>query len=132
MRTVAAIQLLLMALLLPAGCTTLADARDAKGTGIPRIYDAPFGTVWEAVPSAVERCGPDVVEVNKQDGYVLAVKGATLLSFGENVAVFVNEVDDKRARVEVVSKKVVEINILARNWAEPILDELSQTLRTRE
>jgi uncharacterized lipoprotein len=129
MRTIAGIQLLFVVLLLSTGgCTTVYDARDAKGFGIPRVYDASFDTVWDAIPKAMSRWGLDVLDENEQERYILAVKGATLFSFGENVAVFVDKVDDKRTRVEVVSKKAMEINLLARNWEEPILEELSRML----
>lgn len=132
MRTIAAIQLLFVVLLLSTGgCTTVYDARDARGFGIPRVYDAPFDTVWDTVPKAVIRLGLEVLDENEHERYILAVRGMTLLSSGENVAVFVDAVDDERTRVEVVSKKVIEINIFAPNWAEPILDELSEMLSNR-
>ena len=129
MRTIVVIQLLSVVLLLSTGgCNTVYDARDAKGFGIPRVFDVPFDTVWDTVPEAISRLGLDVIDENQKQRYMLAVKGATLLSFGENVAVFVDEVHDKRTRVEVVSKRAMEINIFAPNWAEPILDELSEML----
>ena len=128
MRTIAGIQLLLVVLLLSTGgCTTVQDARDAKGFGIPRVYGASFDTVWDAIPKATSRWGLDVLDENEQERYILAVKGVTLFSFGENVAVFVDKVDDKETRVEVVSMPVV-FNLFARNWGEPILEELSRML----
>ena len=132
MKTNAIISLFSVVFLLStAGCSTLSDARKAKGKGTSRIYNESFDTVWDAVPQAVGDMGLQVASQNKEDGYVLGQKGLTAFSYGENVAVFVEKVDDERTRVEVVSKKALATNIFAWNWEKPILDRLSEILDSK-
>jgi len=131
MRTNQLIQLLLVVLALAmAGCTTLSDVRTARGEGRSRIYDESIDTVWNSVPTALRSLGLKVAGENEQERYVLAEKGTTAFSYGENVAVFLYKIDDERTRVEVVSKKAVQTNLLAWDWEKPVLDELSKVLST--
>ena len=44
-------------LILASGCSTLADARAARGEGTTRIYDRPYDQVWTAVISTVKASG---------------------------------------------------------------------------
>jgi len=126
------ISLILPAVLLSAGgCSALSDARNARGQGKSRIYDKPFDTVWNMVPKAINDLGLEVASQNRKEGCILAVKGITAFSYGENVAVFVEKVDDKRTKVEVVSKKTMGTNIFAWNWEKPILDKLSEMLNIK-
>jgi uncharacterized lipoprotein len=118
-----------MFLLLPVGgCSTIADARNARGRGTSRIYNASFDTVWSIAPKAINELGLSVAGENKEEGYILGQKGLTAFSYGENVAVFVEKVNDERTKVEVVSKKTLATNVIAWNWEKPILDKLSEML----
>jgi hypothetical protein len=120
-----------MLLLSAAGCSTLDDARTAKGSGRTREYNAPFDTVWDTAEQAVHDMGLQIPSQNKEEGYILAQKGITAFSYGENVAVFVEKVDDQHTKVEVVSKKAVATNIFAWNWEKPILDRISELLEKK-
>jgi len=119
-------------LLSAAGCgATLADARKDKGKGTSRVYEASFETVWNAVHNAISEVGLMVVGDNKQERYILAEKEITAFSSGEKVAVFVDEVDGMRTKVEVVSKKAMATNILAWNWEKPVLDKIEEILKRK-
>lgn len=72
-----------------SGCATLADARAAKGSGVSRTYAAPHEVVWKTIPSVLTELGLPLVGENKQEGYILAQRGITAFSYGENVAIFV-------------------------------------------
>jgi len=112
-----------------SGCATLADARAARGTGEARIYDVPADAVWTALPGVLKEAGLDFVGDNRQEGYALAQRGISLLSYGEHVAIFVQEMrPGPKTRVEVVSKKAMATNVLAPNWEGEILDKLGQKL----
>jgi hypothetical protein len=118
-----------LAVVLNTGCTTLADARQAKGTGTARVFDAPADAVWREMPRAVKDVGLEFVGDNRGDGYALAQRGITAFSYGENVAIFIEEVArNLRTRVEVVSKKTLETNIFAPNWEVELLDRVGQRL----
>lgn len=114
-----------------AGCTTLNDARNAKGKGRSSTYEAPFETVWEKTRIAVADTGLSIANENKEGGYILAQKGLTAFSYGENVAVFVDKIDATRTKVEVVSKKAMGTNLFATNWEKPILDRVTQLVEKK-
>lgn len=113
-----------------SGCTsTLSDARTAKGSGVSRTYAASQETVWKAVPSVLEELGLQLVSENKQEGYFLAQKGVHGLSYGENVAIFVESAGSAtKTRVEVISKKAVSMVLYAPNWEDDILNKLDVKL----
>jgi uncharacterized protein YceK len=113
-----------------SGCSTLADARSAKGTGLSRVYSAPIDQVWKALPAVLAELSLPMVGDNKQEGYILAQRGITAFSYGENVAIFVESVNGlTRTRVEVVSKKSMATNVFAPDWSKEILDKLDEKLK---
>ena len=116
--------LLLVGMGLLSGCATLADARMAKGTGPYRVYDVPADKVWSAMPDVIRNVGLSYVGENRQEGYVLAQRGITLWSYGENVSIFITSLEAQKIRVEIVSKKSLETNIFAPNWADKLFKAL--------
>jgi hypothetical protein len=90
----------------------------------------PPEVVWGVLPAVVREAGLDFVADNRSEGYALAQRGMTAMSYGENVAIFVQEVrPGPKTRVEVVSKKQASINVLAPNWENEVLDRLGQKLQ---
>jgi hypothetical protein len=82
--------------------------------------------VWKALPGVLAELSLPLVSENRQEGYMLAQRGVTLMSYGENVAIFVESVNGvTKTRVEVVSKKSMATNIFAPNWSKEILDKLA-------
>lgn len=115
-----------------SGCTTLADARTAKGSGVSRTYAVSEETVWAAVPPVLAELGLSLAGENKQEGYILAQRGMTAFSYGENVAIFVESVNGvTKTRVEVVSKKAMSTNIFAPSWENDILNKLDEKLKSQ-
>lgn len=126
-------RLLLLACLLPAlnalgGCTTLADVREARGEGTARFYQQPVEKVWGVVPNALNDVDLAVAGTDAEQGYYLAQRGATLMSRGENVAVFVDTVGEKMTKVEVVSKARDKGNLTATNFETIVLDAIGVRL----
>lgn len=120
---------IVVVLLILTGCATMADARAAKGSGLSRIFAAPQERVWQAMPSVLTELGLSLAGDNRQEGYILAQRGVTTFSYGENVAIFIEpEAGTAKTRVEVVSKKAVKTQIFAPDWAKDILDKLDQRL----
>lgn len=118
------------ALALATGCTTLADARAAKGSGPSREYAASMDKVWNTIPAVLKELELPLVSQNRAEGTVLAQRGITAFSYGENVAIFVEPVGGQvRTRVEIVSKKAMQTNIFAPDWSVEILDKLGDKLR---
>jgi hypothetical protein len=118
----------IVVLLLTRG-KTLADAKAGRGTGKSRIYDKPLDVVWDATVEVVKTSGLDLVAEDKSNWTILAQRGMRGFTYGENVAVFVAELDGKTAtRVEVVNKRSFAANITAANWASRIFRELDKNL----
>ena len=123
----------LVVLALATGCSTLAETRDAKGSGLSRVYDAPVETVWKKMLAVVSDADLQLVNDNRAEGYILAKSGVTALSYGEKVATFIEPADGAtKTRVEVVSKKVIATNIFAPSWEKELLDKLDEKLKTKK
>ena len=128
MRKIGATIICLSYLMMLNGCATLADARNAKGTGSVRTFDSSFEEVWNIVPGALTDLGLSIAGENKSDGYILAQRGMTALSYGENVAIFVEKVDEQSTSVEVVSKKTMSTAVFAPDWEPKVLDKIGELL----
>jgi hypothetical protein len=121
--------ILFSAALLVSGCSNLADARAAKGTGLAREYSATIDATWKAVPQVLQDISLPLVTENRQQGYILAQRGLSAFSYGENVAIFIDSVAGSvKTKVEVVSMKALATNILAPDWSKEILDALEKKL----
>lgn len=125
MRKFLSILLLVIAV---TGCTTLADAKRAEGEGLRYVYKTDIDTAWVAVSKALEKYKLSVATENKSEGYFLAQNSMSLLSYGENIAIFVKKKSDTTTEIEIVSKKVVTTNIFASDWSKTIHNELADTL----
>ena len=120
---------LALALLACAGCTTsLVDARDAKGSGAAKVYDGSYDVVWNAVMKSIKSTRLELVLDNKEKGVILGQGKVGPFTEGENVAIFVDHVDDTHTRVEVVNKRASVVNLTARDWQGRILDDLDRRL----
>jgi uncharacterized lipoprotein len=112
------------------GCSTTADARAERGSGVIVAYAAPFEKVWAAVPEILKELGLRVAGDNTAEGYILVEQGASAFSWGERVAIYVERIGTKgNSRVEVVSKGALGVNITATDWAKPIHDKLAQRFK---
>jgi hypothetical protein len=130
MRPFLASALILVATVFHSGCATLADAQAAKGSGTAKVYDKPYDIVWTAVIESVKSTGLDLVAENKSKGTVLGQGKVGAFTWGENVAIFVEDVGGKiRTRVEVVNKRALATNITARDWESRIFEDLDKRLR---
>jgi hypothetical protein len=131
MRTgrVGCVYLLVVLWSLVSGCTTLADAKLARGTGTSRVYPVSPDFIWRTLPDVVTSSGLDFIDENQSAGYALAQHGINPMSLGENVAIFVQPGQAASSTlVEVVSKRAMVTNVLATDWEEIILDALSNAL----
>ncbi len=107
------------------GCATMADSITSKGSGSFATYEESYDVVWESILGIIVSSDLQLVSKDKKSGQILAQQGISVLSYGENVAVFVEKVGNEvRTRVEVVSKKAMATNIFAANWETYILKKL--------
>lgn len=112
-----------------SGCSTLADAQASKGTGRSKVYDKPYDVVWSVVIETVRSAGLALVSENKNNGSILAQGATSAFSWGENVAIYVEDTGGKiKTRVEVVNKPALATNITAADWETRIFKALDKRL----
>lgn len=121
--------LILIIALLATGCTTLADSIAAKGTGVSKTYDLPKDKIWPVVIETVKSSKLDLISSSKEEGLILAQRGASAFSYGENVAIFVDKESDTKSKIEVVSKRAMETNVFAPDWSATILNGITYRLK---
>lgn len=113
-----------------SGCANLADARAAKGSGVVKEYPASMDAVWGAMPGVLTELKLPLAGENKAEGYILAQRGVSLGSYGENVAIFMEKsTGGSKTKVEVVSKKAMATNFLAPDWSKEIHDKLGEKFK---
>ena len=111
------------------GCSTMADAKAGKGTGVTQTFAAKPERVWQVLPVAVKNAGLDYVAGSREEGYALAQRGISAFSYGENVAIFIEPALAESTKVEVVSKKAMATNIFAPEWSKAIFEKITELLK---
>jgi len=110
-----------------SGCSTMADARAARGSGTVRVYEKPYEVVWDAALGAVTNANLRVVSESKAEGLILAEGGIGLFTWGENVAIYVEDAGGRvRTRVEIINKRVLATNITAYDWEGRLFRTIDQ------
>ena len=118
----------LAVMLFCGGCSTLGDARTARGSGTTRTYPVSPESVWAVLPLVLNNLDLSIAGDYRADGYILAERGATMTSWGERVAVFVEPVPPSGSAVEVVSKRAVSVNVTAADWEPRVHRGLADAL----
>jgi len=125
--------LTLLALMLTSvaltGCNTLADAAKAKGTGEKVTYQASLDEMWRVLPYLIKATDLEIVSADPEKHLILAKHGGSSWSFGEKVAIFVDDAGPGKSTIEVVSKKVLATNVGAPNWAGHIFRLLDERFK---
>jgi hypothetical protein len=120
--------------LLLQGCisfNSLADAKNARGTGVSKQYSATKAQVWQQTLGVIEKSDLNLVNEDFSKGLILAQQPIAPLSLtaGQNVAVFVSK-SGQQTRVEVVAKKAVgTIEFTSRDWEGYIIEQLDERIK---
>jgi hypothetical protein len=96
----------LLLLMLLSGCSTQSSVARLEGRGTSQVFDAGYDPVWHAAEAAVQMNDLRILDTDKASGYISARRSIGVTTFGENVAVWVREVNPQQAQVEVVSRPV--------------------------
>jgi hypothetical protein len=124
-----AVALTVLCLSVSACGTTVADATAAKGRGTVRVYNKPLDVVWTVVLDAVRSSDLSLVSADKETGRILARRDVRAFSWGENVAIFVEEAGTMtRTRVEIISKAALVGNVSAADWERRLFEVLDARL----
>jgi len=120
---------IVFAFLFQSGCATVSDAKDDRGTGEVRVYPRSKDLVWDVLLDVLGTTDLKIVSKDKDEGVILAKRGMSEFSYGENVAIFVEAIDEKPStRVELVNKRAVSTNNTAADWATIIFNRLDKIL----
>lgn len=121
---------IVFAIVLQSGCTSLSDAEDKRGSGKVQVYELPRETVWNSLLEVLGTTSLDMISENESEGVILARRKLTWFSYGENVAIYVEAINDNAStRVEVVNVKRVESNTNALDWDTRIFIKLDRALK---
>ena len=112
-----------------ANCSTLSDVQRAEGQGKKISYQAPFNKTWDASLAAVQNLRLNVDSKDKTQGFILAEGPLTFTSYGEVVSIFLRKQTENTTTVEAVSKRKLETNIFAKEWADEIHLEIAKELK---
>jgi len=118
------------AILLQSGCATVKDAEAKRGSGRVEVYELPKATVWKSMLEVLGTTSLKIVSTDESEGVILARRKLTWFSFGENVAIYIEPVNDNAStRVEVVNVKRVESNKNTLDWETRIFTKLNRELK---
>jgi hypothetical protein len=109
-------------------CSTLGDAKRAQGEGVKRVYSVNSDKAWNATVKALGKLNLDIASQNKTDGYILAQRGMSAFSYGENIALFIKPKASTETEIEIVSKRAMSTNIFAPDWSEDLHKEIALSL----
>jgi hypothetical protein len=120
---------IVFAFLFQSGCATVSDAKADRGTGEVRVYPRSKDLVWDVLLDVLGTTDLKIVSTDKDEGVVLAKRGMTGFSYGEKVAIFVEEINEGAStRVELVNKRAVSSNTDAADWATILFNRLDKVL----
>jgi len=121
---------IVFAILMLSGCATLEDAEAKRGSGRVEVYKLPKQTVWNSMLEVLGTTSLSIVSKDESEGVILAKRKLTWFSFGENVAIYIEAINDNAStKVEVVNVKRVESNKNALDWETRIFTKLDRALK---
>jgi hypothetical protein len=130
MKRLLAVWMILACAFAASGCSTMADASAAKGSGASRTYDKPYDVVWDAAIATIQSTSLTIESQNKASGQILAKGSVGLFTWGENVAVNVEDAGGRvKTRVEIINKRVATMNVTANDWESRLFQALDQRLK---
>ncbi len=117
--------------LIVCGCATRRQVSGLKGHGSRQVFRAPFEQVWRAAVDAAQIGELEVVNADRNAGYISAHRGMQVETFGENVGIWVSRLSPTETEVNVVSRQAGPPKFYFKNWEHEILSAISANL-TRE
>ena len=116
-------------LLATTGCSSLSEIRNFEGEGKKITYQKNVDEIWPIVILSVNDLGIPIIETNKESGYVLAKRGMSVGSYGENIAIFVKKQNESVTSVEIISKRRLATTVFATDWTDSFFMMLENRLK---
>ena len=117
--------------LMATGCATQRQVAGMQGHGTKEVFNAPFDQVWRSTIDAVPQNGLEILNVDRNSGYIAARRTIRVHTFGENVGIWVAPVSAAETSVEVVSRQAGPPVLWLKNWEHQVLRTVAANL-TRE
>ena len=111
-----------------SSCASTQTVKEARGEGTKKIYNHPYGDVYQATLSAGNKLDLKVVEEDRNEGRIILSHGVTLWSWGERIAIFLTKSTDSSTEVEIVSKPVMAPLNFPPDWVSRLFNEMDQQL----
>ena len=111
------------------GCSSIESVKKLQGQGIIRVYEAPYEQIWHATLKACQFNGINIIDANKQKGFISAETNIRATSWGENIAIWVKNLSQNRTEVEVISKTAGPFLLFHYEWEKPILNTISHQIK---
>lgn len=125
----------LLAMFVVACGTTGALRQEPLDHGAQRLFRYKVGWVSDAAKAALEKAGFDVKEsAEVRDGVwtIMAVKGVSLMSYGELVRVTLFTEDSDKTVARLITKKRLATNVAAKgDWSAAIYEDMESILTDR-
>jgi hypothetical protein len=121
----------LMLVFVVCGCSTTSSVSQKQGKGTRQVYRAPFDHVWRAAVDAAQIGNLEILNANREQGYIAAKRGVQKETFGENVGLWITRISPTETQVEVVSRQAGPPVLWLKNWENEILRSIEANL-TRE
>lgn len=109
------------------GTDSSGEMTAAPEGGVTMLYRQDADAVFQAAFTALVQVGLHVVETDPNRRYILAERGVTAWSYGENVGVYLAP-QPAGTRVTVTSKRKLVTNITAKDWTMPVHVQLGAVL----
>ncbi len=128
-RQLALLAILVLSAAVAPGCASVQEAKDARGTGVKRIYDKPVSDVWNAMHTAVQDSGGEIKEEDEGACSILVEYGPSAFSWGERVGLFCSSITPAQTETEIVSRRAIKMNAFAKNWTSDLYKRMDASLK---
>jgi hypothetical protein len=116
---------------LVTGCSSPRSVSSLEGKGTKQTFNRSFDTVWRAAVDAAQQGDLQVLNADRERGYISARRTMRVETFGENVGVWVRSLGPAGTEVEVVSRQAGPPVAWLKNWEGEILRSIAANI-TRE
>ena len=117
--------------LLAAGCSSPKTVANLEGKGTKQAFNYSYDAVWRAAVDAAQQGELQVINADRERGYISARRGVQVETFGENVGIWVRSLGPAQTQVEVASRQAGPPVMWLKNWENEILRAVAANV-TRE
>ena len=114
-----------------SGCATQKQVSRMEGRGTRAVYVADYNQTWRAAVDAAQMGDLEVINADRDHGYIGARRTIHPHTFGENVGIWVRQRAANQTEVEVVSRQSGPPVAWLKNWENEIQRSIAANL-TRE